>query len=409
MLLFTDRISVSKSSKIAALACSIACLTTALLALRNIRKPRYTRRPRKRSRRPAKYRRAALLRPVLSDRSTPWNRILSCGVDDDFLISTNFTKDIVINNLLPLFEVQRANVNFGSPFRMGPKSRGRKPLLRSIDLLGLVLWYLKVRNTIYSLCPIFGVTDSTVGVWLDYGLEVLKRVVVQKEEKDYEIRWPSYEEMKASAALLENNRINGLLLTGVFAVTDGGRMPCADYTDCNLQNAYFEGFTQAVEATNLFVFNFFGELIHAAINYPGSWHDTKLAMVSGLYFPKLSDEMTPPGMAILGDSAFVNNTSVTNGKIVRGRKANETSDIPVSAELGAVDIILQRIMPSERQSAEWGVRAIKAPFSRLQVPLPADAKKRERLITICCHLFNYRTRLVGLNQIRTTYSRSQQQ
>ena len=170
----------------------------------------------------------------------------------------------------------------------------------------------------YSLCPIFGVTDSAIGVWLDFGLEVLRRVVMNKENVDFGIRWPEFEEMKESFSLLVENRIYGRLLEGVFASTDDGRMPCADYTDTSLQNAYFEGFTQGVEVTNLFVFNFYGELIHAAMNYPGSWHDTGLAMVSVFFFPKSSDEMTPPGMAILDDSAFVKGTRETNGKVVRG-------------------------------------------------------------------------------------------
>ena len=156
------------------------------------------------------------------------------------------------------------------------------------------------------------------------------------------------------------------------------------------------------------MWNFFGEIIHAAANYPRSWHDTKLASVSGLYFPKLSDEMTPPGMAILGDSAFVNTTKAMNSKIVRGRKTNEVHDVPISAALAAVDILVQRAMPSERQSAEWGVRAIKAPFQRLKTPLPANSRKHLRLLRICFHLFNFRTQYVGLNQIRTTYGRVQE-
>ena len=114
---------------------------------------------------------------------------------------------------------------------------------------------------------------------MDYSLEVLLHVIKRKNKKEFEIRWPRVEEMKASSALLEQNRVHGLLLRGVFAITDGGRMPCADYTDLDLKNAYFEGFTQNVEDTNLFVWNFFGEIIHAAINYLGSWHDTKLAGV----------------------------------------------------------------------------------------------------------------------------------
>ena len=125
--------------------------------------------------------------------------------------------------------------------------------------------------------------------------------------------------------------------------------------------------------------------------------------MSGLYFPKLSDEMTPPDMAILGDSAFVNITKATNGKVLYSRKSNETNDILKSAELAAVDLLLQRAMPSERQSAEWGVRAMKGPFQRLNIPLPADAQKRLRLLRICCHLYNLRARFVGLNKIITTY------
>lgn len=124
-------------------------------------------------------------------------------------------------------------------------------------------------------------------------------------------------------------------------------MPCAEFENVDLQNAYFEGYTEQVEVTNLFVWNFKGEIIHAAINFPGSWHDSKLATVSGLYHELLADEKTPPGMAILADSAFV--TRTTNGKIVRARKTNETNAIPHSTFLAAVDVILQRIYPSERQ------------------------------------------------------------
>ena len=120
----------------------------------------------------------------------------------------------------------------------------------------------------------------------------------------------------------------------------------------------------------------------------------------------LSDEMTPPGYAILGDSAFINDARITKGKIIRSPKANETQNIPESTELYAVDLILQRVMPSERQSAEWGIRALKGPFGRLKVALPADAEKRARIIRICCHLLNFRTRFVGLNQIRSTYADS---
>ena len=291
-----------------------AVALASVIALSMIRNTRKKRPRRQRSRKPTKYRRAALLRPLQTTLSTSWNQIISCGVDDDFLVSTNFTKHILLENMLPLFELEREKVCYGSPFRCGLKIRGRKPSLHTVHLLVLALWYVKVKRTIYSLCPVFGVTDSTIGGWLDFSLEVLRRDVMNEENVGFGILRPTFEEMKESSSLLARNRIYDRLLEGVLAITDGGQMPCADHTDTNLKNAYFEGFIQGTEAKNLFVFNFFGKLIHAAINYPGSWNDTKSAMVSGFYLSKLSDKMTPPGMAILGDSAFVKNTRITNRK-----------------------------------------------------------------------------------------------
>lgn len=139
------------------------------------------------------------------------------------------------------------------------------------------------------------------------------------------------------------------------------------------KNAYYEICKQSVEVTNIFVFNFFGEIIHAGVNYPGSWHDSGTAHASKLYSKKLSDEMTPPGMAILGDSALVN--CENSGKVTRMRKMKETSDIPETTVLAALDNIMQRILPRERQSAEWGMGAIKGAFKRLFAPLPADSMK----------------------------------
>ena len=272
----------------------------------------------------AAYKRAALLRPVQSTFDTPWVRILSCGTDDDFIVSLNFTRSLVLQRILPYFKYERTGLNFGSPYCNGPKTKGRPDQLRSVDLLALSLWYLKTKSTMYSMCPIFRIVPTSISVWLDYSFKVLLRVVKKRSCTDFEVKWPDEGDRLAFSLLLQNNRVYGPLPKGVFAVTDGGRMPCVDYTDQDLQNAYNEGYIQSVEVTNLFVWNFYGEIIHAAVNNPGSWHDTKLAGASGLYYPKLSDVITSPGYAILGDSAFVNNTSTTNGKVLRGRKSNET-------------------------------------------------------------------------------------
>eukprot|EP00171_Calliarthron_tuberculosum_P001333 IDg1333t1 len=53
-------------------------------------------------------------------------------------------------------------------------------------------------------------------------MEVLTRIVRRRANRDFEVRWPTAEEMQASAALLQQNRQHGSILHGVFAVMDGG-------------------------------------------------------------------------------------------------------------------------------------------------------------------------------------------
>ena len=95
----------------------------------------------------------------------------------------------------------------------------------------------------------------------------------------HKITWPCIEERKKCAELLQNNRTFGPLLKGVFGIATGGRFRCQNYGDTDPQNAHCEDYTQQEEVKNLFVSNFIGEIIHAAINFPGSWHDTEMAGV----------------------------------------------------------------------------------------------------------------------------------
>ena len=212
--------------------------------------------------------------------------------------------------------------------------------------------------------------------------------------------------MLDSACLLQRIRYHGSVLSGIFSVLNGGRMPCSACTDENLQNAHWESFTQCHEVMNLFVRNLFGKIIYAAVNFPGCWHDSKLAVGSGLYTPRLADE-TPASFVVLGDSVSVECAS-TARKSSKSTKINEpgsaSADVPHSAWIAAVDALVERAMHSERQSAEWGVRAVNGPFACMKVSHPADAYARSRIITICAHMNSFRARLVGFNQIRSVYT-----
>lgn len=68
-----------------------------------------------------------------------------------------------------------------------------------------------------------------------------------------------------------------LLLRETFADVDVGMLTCTEYIDCFLQNDYYEGYTQKVLVLYLFIYDFNGIPIHAVLNYPGFWHERKLA------------------------------------------------------------------------------------------------------------------------------------
>ena len=154
------------------------------------------------------------------------------------------------------------------------------------------------------------------------------------------------------------------------------------------------------------MWNFHGECIHAAVNFPGSWHDSLLAAASNLFYPLLTNK-TLPGYSVLSGSSSPRTGRDLEGKILRSQEQNElgnSNDIPQIPWLAAVDTMLERAIPSERQSAEWGVRALKCPFKRLTVPLLANVHNRYRRKVTCVHLYSFRVRFVGLNQPRTVYT-----
>lgn len=73
----------------------------------------------------------------------------------------------------------------------------------------MALWYFKCASTIFSLCPILGMTGSTIEVWTDYSLEVGGVVMKREKFNQFDVKWPSSYEMRDSSTFLENKRIMG--------------------------------------------------------------------------------------------------------------------------------------------------------------------------------------------------------
>lgn len=62
-----------------------------------------------------------------------------------------------------------------------------------------------------------------------------------------------------------------------------------------------------------------------------------------------------------------------------------------------------RWVVSVRQAVEWGMGNLQAWFPRLTVPLMSNPRDREVLLGVVTHLFNLKTRVIGLNRIKSVY------
>lgn len=75
--------------------------------------------------------------------TTPWGQLVPRGDSDEFLIALNLDRFAFFEKLLPAFSQLRSQATFGSPYRRGPKVAGRPCNIDTVDILGLLLWYLE--------------------------------------------------------------------------------------------------------------------------------------------------------------------------------------------------------------------------------------------------------------------------
>ncbi len=88
--------------------------------------------------------------------------------------------------MVPLFEETRKTVNHSIPYKQTGSTRGCRPAVVSVDLLGMALYYLKSRDVLYKICPVFGLVPSSLHVWLDFASEVLLKTVTRRMHAEFE-------------------------------------------------------------------------------------------------------------------------------------------------------------------------------------------------------------------------------
>lgn len=269
---------------------------------------------------------------------------------------------------------------------------GRRRQTKTKDVLGLVLYWLNSNCKQKTLCQVFGLVPSAVSNYLWMGMEALE--ITLKNIKLIQVRWPTELEMEDCAKLVRNREP---LLPHSFGFVDGLNLPVLESSDAEIQNAYYNGWLAGCFVSNVFVFNSKGIIIYAAINKPGSWHDSNVAR-------SLYDKLrynTPGEYNILADSAF--SFSEDLAKNICAVMKDSAKERLGNSDAYREAVRLDNAVIGQRQAAEWGMGSIQRTFGRLKSPLPVDNLKRKLILKVIVLLYNYRVKFVGLNQIQTVF------
>ena len=204
------------------------------------------------------------------------------------------------------------------------------------------------------------------------------------------------------------------MLAGAVGTLDGLKLPVEKSLDSRTENIMYNGWLHSHFVSNVLAFSptgmyslphtkqpltcRTGEIIHACLNAPGSWHDSQVAR--SLY--DVLAEQLPAPYYLVADTAFPRGSGRCPGKIRAPLLAG--ANLPGDPEELFAALNFNRQLVSHRQSAEWGMRALEGGFGRLRVPLPiGDTQFRQDLLEICIRLHNVRVRCVGINETLNVY------
>jgi hypothetical protein len=139
----------------------------------------------------------------------------------------------------------------------------------------------------------------------------------------------------------------------------------------------------------------------AFYNVPGCSHDSTVAGWGDIY-DKLESVYNKTGLKFVIDSAFA---TLNHDFLIKSSQDDLTADSQYNnLEDQIANIAIKREATSMRQSAEWGMRALQSSFPRLKDTLAYEERGKWQIIFDCLfHLFNLRSRLVGINQITSVY------
>lgn len=318
---------------------------------------------------------------ILPARVSPWIRVETNADPTSFITLTGMDRKSFTKLLKIIFQDDDV------------VRKGRPSLLNKSGQLGLLLFYLGSTMQLKYLCLLFGVSPTTASeiIW-----NLIDKVILYLSlDRHSKIIFPKRAQMEYYAHLVS---LREPTVTNVIGFVDGLSLPVQCGDDDLSQAEMYNGYRSDTHCNNVLCFNPLGIVMYAAINYPGSWHDSTVAVdLCQLAILKLA----PHSFALCVDQGFPRSGDLEDvfvGPISKKRRRN-LSDIVKDALLTQHAKYI-----SLRQSAEWGMRSLQGTFTRLKSRLTSDKQKRSKLIHCIILLHNFRTHHVGLNEIAEVFN-----
>ena len=324
-------------------------------------------------------------------RSIFWE-VYKAGQDESLIQLCGFHKT-GFDNLVRLFQpVYDRYTPHGTTIRIVKKRAGRQRLLNATSCLGLVLTWLRSRGGNRFLCFMFGILPSSCSIWLRYGKRVLLKVLRYVEEA--KVKMPTNEEVTTYTEMVAQKYPS---LNDCWGAMDGLKVGVECAGDEVTQNRFYNGWKCDHYISNVFLFSPAGKICAVYFNAPGIVHDSTMAQMSGIY-DKIDDVYRRTGARVVVDSAFSKND---RNSLIKSF-ANNIDRNGRARQLNSVN----RDATSVRQLSEWGMRGLQGSFPRLRDRIPWEERgERKLLMQLVIYLFNYRTTVVGLNQIAVVYKK----
>lgn len=320
--------------------------------------------------------RSALQHPHLA----PWQQIVNFADESSFLDLTGFSRAAFKDLFTVCFPPEELAVKAGRPSSLDNQGK-----------LGLYLFYLGSRMSVKHLCLIFGVVPSVACKYIN---EMIKLVPSRlSSNARAAILYPDEDQKQQWAAMVQAREPR---VANVIGFIDGVALAvqCAETVED--QTLAYNGYHHDTTCNNVLAFAPTGKVFAAALNYPGSYHDAKVChSIIDWALESLGD------YAICVDQGFPRNGPLWGKFVGPMSRRQRRSILP---EYQAFLAELHGLYVSLRQASEWGMRALQGTFPRIKSRLPSDKDKRLMIILGVVLLHNFRTDIVGLNQIATVFN-----